>query len=80
MGAQQGRAARIFDAVVELGTSAERASYLDAACGQDGQLRAEVEELLAHDNAAGSFLEAPALAFGATVEEAVREQPGAVVG
>src|SRR5262249_37856159 len=31
-------------------------------------------------NAAGSFLEAPAQAFGGTVEEAVREQPGAVVG
>src|SRR5262245_10437261 len=80
MGAQPGRAARIFDAVVELGTSAERASYLDAACGQDGQLRAEVEELLAHDNAAGSFLESVAPKSLATVEELVGERPGSVIG
>jgi serine/threonine protein kinase/Flp pilus assembly protein TadD len=56
MGTQQDKAASIFEAVVELGTAAERAAHLDAACGQDPQLRAEVEELLAHDDAAGSFL------------------------
>jgi Protein kinase domain len=60
MGAQPDGAARIFDAAVELGTPAERAAYLDAACGQDPQLRAEVEELLAHDAAASSFLGSPA--------------------
>jgi hypothetical protein len=52
MGAQPNRAAAIFDAAVELATAAERAAYLDAACGEDAQLRAEVEGLLAHDNAA----------------------------
>ena len=57
MGGQTDRAARIFDAAVDLRTPAERAAYLDAACGQDLQLRAEVEELLKHDAAAGSFLD-----------------------
>jgi hypothetical protein len=33
MGVQSDRAARIFDAAVDLGTPDERAAYLDAACG-----------------------------------------------
>jgi WD40 repeat protein/serine/threonine protein kinase len=82
MGAQHDQAARIFDAAVELGTPAERAAYLDAACGQDADLRAEVEELLAHDHAAGSFLNQPArLDSHATADElSVSEGPGTVIG
>jgi hypothetical protein len=38
MGAQQDKVARVFEAAVELETPAERAAYLDAACGQDQQL------------------------------------------
>lgn len=56
MGVPADKAASIFDAVVELASVSERAAYLDAACGQDEQLRAEVEGLLQHDRAAGSFL------------------------
>ena len=56
MGTQQDRAAKLFEAIVELPSAVEQAAYLDAACGQDSQLRADVEELLAHDCAAGSFL------------------------
>ena len=41
MSGQQDKVARVFDAVVELETPAERAAYLDAACGQDQQFRAE---------------------------------------
>src|SRR5262245_75003 len=82
MGAQPSKAARIFDAAVELGTSAERAAYLDAACGQDAQLRGEVEELLAHDDAAGSFLNLSGRPnLQVTVDEpAVTEGPGTVIG
>jgi hypothetical protein len=54
---QQKRAAEIFDAAVQRATPAERAAYLDGACGPDRELRAEVEELLKHDAAAGSFLQ-----------------------
>jgi serine/threonine protein kinase/Tfp pilus assembly protein PilF len=79
MGGQHDKAARLFDAVVELASAAERAAYLDAACSQDAQLRAEVEELLAHDGAAGSFLEAPAHTL-ATAEEPLSERTGAAVG
>src|SRR5262249_42058461 len=85
MGTQPDRAASIFDAAVELGT-AERAAYLDAVCGQDAELRAEVEELLAHDNAASGFLDlSPRPNPQATVDEQVvaechGESPGTVVG
>jgi serine/threonine protein kinase/WD40 repeat protein len=82
MGGQPDKAANIFDAAVELGTAAERAAYLDAACGQDAQLRAEVEGLLAHDNASGSFLNLSARRKPqvTAVEPAVVECPGTVIG
>ncbi|HKX83192.1 MAG TPA: serine/threonine-protein kinase, partial [Pyrinomonadaceae bacterium] len=37
----------------------ERAQFLDRKCGSDVVLRAEVEKLLAHDDAAGDFIESP---------------------
>jgi tetratricopeptide (TPR) repeat protein len=82
MGTRQDKAAELFDAVVELGTPAERAAYLDAACGQDSQLRAELEELLAHDGAAGSFLDlsGPPEQQATTAETSVSERPGTVIG
>ncbi|HEV2705794.1 MAG TPA: protein kinase [Pyrinomonadaceae bacterium] len=40
-----------------------RRAYLDAACGNDGVLRREVESLLAAYERARDFMEAPAVAF-----------------
>jgi serine/threonine protein kinase/tetratricopeptide (TPR) repeat protein len=82
MGAVQDRVASIFDAAVELENRAERTAYLDAACGPDLALRAEVEELLAHDGAAGGFLNISARLDPqvATAELSVREGPGTVIG
>jgi WD40 repeat protein/serine/threonine protein kinase len=60
MSVQHDKAAKLFDAAVELTDLAQRAAFLDAACGQDQALRAEVEQLLAHDAAAGSFLQSAA--------------------
>ena len=40
----------IFDAAVAL-PEAEREAYLDEACGDDGELRQEVEALLSADSA-----------------------------
>jgi serine/threonine protein kinase len=80
MGTQQDRAAQIFEAIVELPRAAERTAFLDAACGEDSQLRAEVEELLAHDNAAGSFLnvsEPPKQQ--ATLDDPISERPGTII-
>src|SRR5713226_1064045 len=95
MSVHKDKVAKIFDAAAELETPAQRAAFLDAACGQDRQLRAEVEELLRHDDAAGSFLsqatnsraaglagpDAPMGLLAATVDEPhVTERPGTVIG
>ncbi len=45
----------------------ERATFLKEACGKDEALRQEVERLLAHEETAAGFLEAPALEAAAKV-------------
>src|SRR5262249_32019161 len=70
----------IFAAAVDLESPAERAAYLDAACGTDALLRAEVEELLQHDDAAGSFLESDSPAVSATCDQLRAEHTGMVIG
>lgn len=56
----------IFFAALQRGTPAERAAYLDGACGADGELRRRVERLLAVQPQLGSFLEHPAPPVAAT--------------
>jgi serine/threonine protein kinase/tetratricopeptide (TPR) repeat protein len=46
----------IFCRAIEIPTSAERVAYLDAACGDNVALRAEIEELLAASDNAGHFM------------------------
>ena len=58
---------QIFSRAAELSAPAERAAFLDDACGDDTRLRGEIELLLRHDNDAGSFLEQPLAAFVATI-------------
>src|SRR5262249_51825910 len=72
---------QLFHAAAELKDPVQRAAFLNAACGQDPQLRAEIEELLQHDDAAGSFLAEPA----ATIDRndsgrPVTEGPGSIIG
>ena len=43
----------------------KRDAFLTDACGEDAELRAEVESLLRYDGAAGPFLETPAAALAA---------------
>src|SRR5438876_8516263 len=77
------RANDLFLKAVDLGSPGERQRYLDATCGTDAALRAEVESLLEASARAGRFLEsaAPALRRNATVAESlVTERPGAVIG
>jgi len=45
--------------------AAERAAYVESACGADAGLRKEVESLLAHDRDAANFIEEPALEMAA---------------
>jgi eukaryotic-like serine/threonine-protein kinase len=46
----------IFMAALERSTPAERAAYLDGACGEDVELRAKIGELLSAHELAGGFL------------------------
>jgi serine/threonine protein kinase len=55
------RAEEIFHAALERPPEARRA-FLDEACGEDTELRRQVEMLVSKDENAGSFLEKPALA------------------
>jgi eukaryotic-like serine/threonine-protein kinase len=50
--------AALFEAAVSLDPG-QRSAFLDRACGDEGSLRQEVEELLQADAAAGSFLKHP---------------------
>jgi WD40 repeat protein/serine/threonine protein kinase len=57
---EQSPAEAIFFAALEKGTPEERADYLDAACGDDHNLRQRVDRLLAAHPQVGNFLEPPA--------------------
>src|ERR1044071_6924346 len=46
-------------------TAGERDAYLDGACGNDAQLRAEVEQLLEAEDSAGSFINTSAVKVAA---------------
>jgi eukaryotic-like serine/threonine-protein kinase len=51
----------VFDAAIDLAPE-ERDAYLDATCGEDAELRRQVEMLIRSHDAAGSFIEEPAVA------------------
>jgi WD40 repeat protein/serine/threonine protein kinase len=71
----------IFDTAAEITDPAERAAYLDKACGNDKGLRAEVEALLKADDQAGSFLKGPGFDAKATLDESpLTEGPGTSIG
>jgi eukaryotic-like serine/threonine-protein kinase len=59
MSTPRNREEAIFEAVLELETKEDRAKYLLQACGEDKELRSNVESLLKADQRAGTFLERP---------------------
>jgi serine/threonine protein kinase/WD40 repeat protein len=73
----------IFGRALEIESPAGRSAYLDAACGPNAGLRAEIEGLLATLARAGEFMRRPAavIAAGGTAShEPMSEGPGARVG
>ncbi|MGO9917137.1 MAG: protein kinase domain-containing protein [Isosphaeraceae bacterium] len=72
---------RIFWDAAQLAAPDECAAYLDRACGDDGELRRKVEQLLRARPKAENFLEAPAvqLVAGAALRP-LCEGPGTVIG
>jgi tetratricopeptide (TPR) repeat protein/tRNA A-37 threonylcarbamoyl transferase component Bud32 len=78
------RQREIFLKALEQPAAADRALYLDGACGDDKALRAEVELLLKH-HADGSFLERAAQEpkvppFSTFLAAALTEKPGDTIG
>src|SRR5262249_3751779 len=71
----------IFKAAVKLPVD-RRAAYLDATCGNNPELRQEVESLLrAHDACANDFLADQRVEELGTVDFAtICEQPGTTIG
>ncbi len=75
------KADEIFLAAVEKKTPGERAAFVDGACGENAELRAQVEGLLKSHDAAGSFLEQPLFDASPTVDPpAIAEGPSTVIG
>jgi serine/threonine protein kinase/tetratricopeptide (TPR) repeat protein len=81
MNAEFRRVKEIFLAAVEKPDPAERNAYLHETCGQDEELRRQVDALLGKHAQAGSFLEIPPAQPAATVADApVVDPPGTVIG
>ncbi len=74
------QAEEIFLAAVEKKTPAERAAYLEGACGPNAELRAQVEGLIKSHAEAGSFLEQPLFHAKPTTDDPITERPGTVIG
>src|SRR5262245_47161316 len=76
----------LFLAAAEKPTPAERAAYLDGACGGDAELRHRVEALLKAHDEPSSFLERPAPAppgtgeYLSAADAPAPEGPGTVIG
>ena len=69
----------IFAAALECKSGAERAAFLDGACGGDQVLRHRVEALLSSHEEAGTFLNEPAAPV-ATIDQPITEKPGTQIG
>src|SRR5262245_31567145 len=59
-----------------------RDAFLDRACGDDNELKREVESLLVADEQAASFLDSPAMEIAAKIlsEEQPRSKIGYTIG
>jgi serine/threonine protein kinase len=67
---------RLYDAAIELAET-ERPSFLDQACGEDAELRREVESLLGYDQRARQFMDRSALQITA---EKLAAEPVSLLG
>ncbi len=72
-----GQIERLFEAALELEVE-QRVAFLREACGGDEPLRREVESLLAQEQKAEDFMQAPALEVAA--RELARDQADSMVG
>ena len=66
----------IFEAALQRDAGA-RTAYVNEACGDDGELRREVDQMLASHDQASRFIEEPAINFAAKQSG---EGPGSLIG
>ena len=69
----------IFLAAIDIASPAERAAYVAQACGDNAQLRADVQALLAAHGQSGDLLDAPDQ-LSPTLDHPVAERPGTQIG
>jgi hypothetical protein len=69
----------IFGQALEITSVAERAAFLDRACGDNAALRAEVEALLRAHERSGDLLDLPE-SVQPTMNLPAPEGPGAIIG
>jgi len=65
---------------LEIKSPGERAAFLDRACGENRDLRAEVEALLAASAKSGDMLDLPEKPSATIDESQFPERPGIVIG
>jgi eukaryotic-like serine/threonine-protein kinase len=71
----------IFLAALDIDDPQERSAYLDRACAGDLALRARVDDLLKAHQQPGDFLDRPAPALSATIDQPpLGERPGTTIG
>jgi len=69
----------LFDEAVEIEDKQARSAFLDKACGENAELRANIDELLQSEESAGGFLaESKCIAFD--LDSAIDEREGARIG
>src|SRR5437588_7317726 len=73
-------AKEIFLTAVDIAAPADRQAYLESACAGDGALRRQVVDLLEHQAALGSFLQAPAAGPMPTIDQPFTDCPGTMIG
>jgi eukaryotic-like serine/threonine-protein kinase len=71
----------VFGQAAEIESRAERAAYLDEACGKHAEFRAQVDGLLAAAEKADRFMPGPAIARSETgLSPHISERPGTLIG
>src|SRR5262249_16749235 len=74
------RVKAVFDQALEIDSPVEREAYLKRVCADAPDIRRQVEALVRAYQEAGSFLESPASAMVASVDNRITERPGTVIG
>jgi eukaryotic-like serine/threonine-protein kinase len=70
----------LFSRVIELETPQSRLSFLERACGEDVELRRQVERLVHAHFRGGSIVDSPNREFAPTVLPESQEKPGCRIG